>query len=347
VNRNMRSRGSKRHSCTAAVIGAMVCCIVAAQTHAMTFDFPGPSQPTADRREALTSHPLPVGPYRAGRIETLPTEGPMAQSAWRITAPRLTTLQLLAPLRDQLIEAGYRVLFECETAGCGGFDFRYGLDLLPEPDMHVDLGDFRYLAAERAGTDVEANGTDYLSLVVSQSADTGFVQITHIGSGAVLAPALTTPTKVPATATPDMPAPSDIPDIVAPAPPGPFGARLLSGGAVPLDDLVFPSGTAALADGDYASLAELAGWLKVNPAATVTVVGHTDTSGGLAGNTALSRQRAGSVRDRLIRDFGVPAAQITAEGVGYLAPRASNLTEEGRRQNRRVEVMLTSTQTVP
>jgi outer membrane protein OmpA-like peptidoglycan-associated protein len=76
----------------------------------------------------------------------------------------------------------------------------------------------------------------------------------------------------------------------------------------------------------------------------VAIVGHTDASGGLEANIALSRKRAQAVRNVLIEAFGVPAAQIQAEGVGYLSPRASNLTEAGRTQNRRVEVMLTSTQ---
>jgi outer membrane protein OmpA-like peptidoglycan-associated protein len=42
--------------------------------------------------------------------------------------------------------------------------------------------------------------------------------------------------------------------------------------------------------------------------------------------------------------LGVPAAQMGAEGVGYLAPRAASLTPEGQAANRRVEVVLTSTQ---
>jgi outer membrane protein OmpA-like peptidoglycan-associated protein len=45
----------------------------------------------------------------------------------------------------------------------------------------------------------------------------------------------------------------------------------------------------------------------------------------------------------LLTVYGIPAEQVRAEGVGYLAPRASNLTDEGRKKNRRVEVMLTST----
>jgi OOP family OmpA-OmpF porin len=39
----------------------------------------------------------------------------------------------------------------------------------------------------------------------------------------------------------------------------------------------------------------------------------------------------------------VPPAQVEAQGVGYLSPRDTNLTDEGRTRNRRVEVILTST----
>jgi len=74
----------------------------------------------------------------------------------------------------------------------------------------------------------------------------------------------------------------------------------------------------------------------------VVLVGHTDASGALAPNIALSRARAQAVRAALVA-LGAKADQIGAEGAGYLAPRATNLTPEGRAQNRRVEVMLTPT----
>ena len=114
-----------------------------------------------------------------------------------------------------------------------------------------------------------------------------------------------------------------------------------------LEDLVFASGSSALAAGEYASLQGLAAWLRENPALTVALVGHTDASGGLEGNIALSRKRADAVRQYLIGAENIPAAQVEAQGVGYLSPRASNLDEAGREKNRRVEVMLTSTQVSP
>jgi OOP family OmpA-OmpF porin len=121
-------------------------------------------------------------------------------------------------------------------------------------------------------------------------------------------------------------------------------AGLLTGGAVVLEGLDFGTGAADLTDGSYASLAALAEWLKANPDKTVALVGHTDASGGLDGNIVISKRRAASVRTRLMQAYGIPSAQIEAQGVGYLAPIASNLTEEGRQKNRRVEAILTSTQ---
>ena len=125
-------------------------------------------------------------------------------------------------------------------------------------------------------------------------------------------------------------------------PPG-LSAALQANGFAVLEDLVFTSESAEIGPGPFETLAALAEFLKQDPARSVALVGHTDTAGGLAGNITLSRARAASVRERLIADYAVPATQITAEGVGYLAPRASNLTEEGRARNRRVEVILTPT----
>src|SRR5690606_60465 len=120
--------------------------------------------------------------------------------------------------------------------------------------------------------------------------------------------------------------------------PGSLLSGLTETGRAPLDDLLFQTGSSALEDGDFPSLAALAAFLAENPAQAVTLVGHTDAAGGLAGNIALSRRRAEAVRTTLVRDHGVKAAQLMAEGVGYLAPRASNTTDDGRRANRRVEV---------
>ena len=305
----------------------------------LPLDLPAPFEVTASRREPMTSLQMPVGPYDGAEAATASAEGPLEQTAWRTGTPGLSTLQLLAPLRAQITAAGFALIYECETEVCGGFDFRYGHRLLPEPDMHVDLSDFRYLAARRDGP----QGTEFASLMVSRSTDHGFVQLTRIGGAAQALPETAASTPAPANPSP-APAPLP-PQPVTPGTPtenGDIAARLASGLSLALEDLVFPSGSQALAAGDYASLAALADWLLAHPAAKVALIGHSDASGGLAANIALSRQRAQSVRQRLIDGFAIPPGQIAAEGVGYLAPRDSNFSPEGKQRNRRVEVMLTA-----
>ncbi len=312
---------------------ALILLMAVCPAFSMSLEFPWQATPTVSRSEALTSYGLPLGPWGDDGVPVRRIEGARTDRAWRIAAPGLTTLELLAPLREQVVAQGYQVIWECETRACGGFDFRFAIDVLNEPDMHVDLGDFRFLAAERAGLD----GPVAISLLVSRSGDTGFVQMIAIGGPApsIVAPVVADPGEVPAISA--ITQPGGIAE-------GSIGRQLETGGAVALDDLTFESGSARLGPGGFPSLEALAAYLKANPERTVALVGHTDASGPLAVNIALSTARAASVRERLIRDHGIPQDRVEAEGVGYLAPRATNLTEEGRARNRRVEVILISTQ---
>ena len=308
------------------------------------------------RADAPADYAFPIAPFDGTALPSRLVTGALDQRAYRLDGWHGNTLALIRPLQDQLEQAGYRVIFACATTQCGGFDFRFAMDVLPEPQMHVDLGDFRYLVAERGTGEVA-------SLLVSAALDQGFVQITSVTPGAVAAaveplpPILpktlpeTLPETLPQTAPVHDPAAAPPPDPATASPQAPnraipptdLATQIEQSGSAPLDDLVFASGSATLADGDYASLVALAAWLKAHPDLLVTLVGHTDARGSLADNIALSRQRAASVRDRLIENLGVDAGQFDAQGAGYLAPRASNQTTEGRQKNRRVEVMLTST----
>ncbi|NBZ88430.1 OmpA family protein [Rhodobacteraceae bacterium CYK-10] len=283
------------------------------------------------RGESPSSLRLPEGPFDEGMIPLREVEGTVEQRAYRLQG-RLTTLQLYEPLAAQIAAQGYATVFSCEADACGGFDFRYGMAVLPEPQMHVDLGDYRYLLAEKPG------GKEVIALLVSRTADQGFVQVSSvtpldakareaIRTGAVRAPAAGSGAPSAEEATQAAPA-------------GDFGAAFATRGAAVLEDLVFASGSGGLEPGDYPSLKALADWLIAHPDRKVTLVGHTDASGALAANVALSKKRAQSVRAALVA-LGASGPQIDAQGAGYLAPRADNDTPEGRAKNRRVEVMLT------
>ena len=70
---------------------------------------------------------------------------------------------------------------------------------------------------------------------------------------------------------------------------------------------------------------------------------HTDSTGNDAINNPLSRNRAQSVADYLNRQ-GVAANRMSVSGQGSRQPIASNNTDEGRAQNRRVEILITPNQ---
>lgn len=72
---------------------------------------------------------------------------------------------------------------------------------------------------------------------------------------------------------------------------------------------------------------------------TLRITGHTDNTGGRALNQTLSERRAGSVADYLATR-AVERSRMLVQGVGYDQPIADNNTEQGRRQNRRVELMI-------
>lgn len=292
--------------------------------------FPFPVVAVESMPPAPGRYDLPVGPWDGATVPTRALEGMVDRRAYRLDAAGRTLTEVLSPLRDQLVAAGFEVLLDCEARGCGGFDFRFRTDVLPEPGMHVDLAEFRFLSAVR--------GTEALGLLASRSANAAFVQVIAVGTAALPPPGEMTP----APAAPPGPD-GEGTDLAVPALPAPdpegLRARLEAGLPVALDDLVFGSGAAALEAGDYASLAALAEWLRADPARRILLVGHTDASGGLDANIALSRKRAEAVRQVLMMRHDVPPSQVSAEGAGPLAPRATNATEEGRQKNRRVEAV--------
>ncbi len=112
-----------------------------------------------------------------------------------------------------------------------------------------------------------------------------------------------------------------------------------SGDVVTLGDVLFASGQAQLVEGGRSSLEEVVDLLQTEPDKKIRVEGHTDSRGDAEANLQLSEQRAQAVREALI-SLGVSADRVTALGMGEDFPIASNEDEDGRAQNRRVDVIL-------
>jgi outer membrane protein OmpA-like peptidoglycan-associated protein len=106
-----------------------------------------------------------------------------------------------------------------------------------------------------------------------------------------------------------------------------------------LSDVLFDFDKASLKPGSSRSLASVARFLTENPNRMITIEGYTDNRGSDAYNRDLSQKRADAVRDFLVQN-GISADRISARGLGEDYPVASNDTEAGRQQNRRVQIII-------
>jgi outer membrane protein OmpA-like peptidoglycan-associated protein len=112
-----------------------------------------------------------------------------------------------------------------------------------------------------------------------------------------------------------------------------------SGVVVTLGDVLFESGQTELREEAMASLVEVVDLLQSEPTKKIRIEGHTDSTGEAATNLEISAARANAVFKALV-SLGVNAERVTTQGMGEDFPIASNDTEEGRAQNRRVDVIL-------
>ena len=104
-------------------------------------------------------------------------------------------------------------------------------------------------------------------------------------------------------------------------------------------DISFDVGRAEIKPNLAPVLDRFAQTLNANPAATVRIIGHTDTQGSDAINDPLSVNRAASTRQYLA-SRGVSAARIAIDGRGSREPIADNASAAGRAKNRRVEIFV-------
>ena len=107
-------------------------------------------------------------------------------------------------------------------------------------------------------------------------------------------------------------------------------------------DILFAVDSATLQPTLVADLGDLARNLQRYPNSVVEVIGHTDWDGTAAYNLDLSQRRANAVRSVLL-NAGIPASRVAAIGRGEDQPIASNLTPEGKAQNRRVDIVIRPT----
>lgn len=306
---------------------ALVLCLTASNVSALDLAMPAGSALVADDVQEGGSYALPDGPFLDGYLSSRQVTGHLSRQAWHLFGEDHTTEQVIDPLRSQFQAAGFAILLDCDAKSCGGFDFRFATEVLPAPDMFIDLVDFRFISALKETT----GGVEAVSALVSNSDTQSYIQLIAVQPG-------------PSSPTLPLAKPADNPQVdpvsVNLTVPKDLAKALDVGGHVVLSDLEFETGSSNLSEGVFESLRSLATYLSDHPEHRIALVGHTDNVGSLDGNVALSQKRARAVKSRLVDALGVSADQIEAQGVGYLAPIASNQSETGRNANRRVEAVL-------
>lgn len=106
-----------------------------------------------------------------------------------------------------------------------------------------------------------------------------------------------------------------------------------------LDRVYFPLGESTILPTSFDQLDGLVSMMKENPKMTILIEGHTDNVGDPTQNKRLSLERAFNVREYLVNK-GIAGSRIQFKGYGDTKPIASNETDEGRQENRRVEFVI-------
>lgn len=110
-------------------------------------------------------------------------------------------------------------------------------------------------------------------------------------------------------------------------------------GSVVIYGITFDFDKSTIKPESKSTLDEIAKYLTDNPAISLYVVGHTDMKGSLEYNLRLSKARAKAVVDAMVNDYGIKSSRLSSDGVAFLSPKATNVSEEGRAMNRRTELV--------
>ena len=115
--------------------------------------------------------------------------------------------------------------------------------------------------------------------------------------------------------------------------------RIAKGNSITLNNLYFDYDSDKILPTSNAEIERLSLFLKRNKQVCIEIIGHTDNQGSKSYNLDLSQRRANALMNALIKK-GISADRLTSKGMGSTQPIATNDTEQGRAQNRRVEILI-------
>ena len=317
-NPKERMKLSIRHACLALAFLLMGSPGVLAQEedvsgskdHPLISRFPGSWIGEYSQKE-FDEYELILGKIKSEKGENIAErtqhlEGKVTHILYR-TPQNRSVLEVYRNYEMALTKAGFQTLYSCRDALCGEWANLYGLHF--DPSYNV-----RHLVAKLSRPEGDAYVTLHISV---QKGTEGFgfeyvldvIEIKPMEAGLVTVNAET------------------------------LAGDIARTGHVAVYGIYFDTGKAEVKAESEAALNEIAKLLRDNPKLKLHVVGHTDSVGELAMNMDLSRRRAEAVVQALTTKHKIAAARLRGDGVGPLAPVASNDSEEGRAKNRRVELV--------
>jgi OOP family OmpA-OmpF porin len=282
-------------------------CQAPVKDHPMVSRFPG-SEVVEHNLFDFDEYQMAIGAIadRNKFMKEIHLEGKVTEFMYS-TPETASTLEVERAYESALRNSGFQILYSCSGNTCFAPGFNYGYTDGSWGTWCTNCGQpMRYLAAKLS----RASGDVYVSLVVEKDhyeggTWLGIVEAKHMEDGLV---------RVNAAA---------------------MAHDLTETGHATL----YGIGKAVVKPESGPALAEIAKVLSAQPQMKLDVVGHTDNVGSTASNLVLSKHRAEAVLDALVAQYHVAEDRLYAAGLGPLAPVASNLSEEGRAKNRRVELV--------
>ncbi|MEM6423522.1 MAG: DUF4892 domain-containing protein, partial [Pseudomonadota bacterium] len=218
-------------------------------------------------QRAFDEYAFAEGPLKGDPADSFrPVEGATTRIAY-VVPTDASMAEVARNYEIALQEAGFEVVFECESRDCGGTGFAYEIERFPLPRMIVDVFNYRYIAARRSGEGPEI----YAALLFSLDTDkhvrvqTTIVETEEMAIRMVDAAAM--------------------------------ASEVAETGRVALYGIQFDLDEATIRPDSAPTLAEMAAFLTANPDLSVVIVGHTDNQGSMEYNLGLSARRAEAVRN--------------------------------------------------
>jgi len=267
---------------------------------------------------------IPLGPWtrdkkgRIGLSKSVRVEGKVTRILY-LTPKGTSTLQVIRSYERALKKKGFKTLFACSKNACGNFFKRAPTfaNELYEFTITGRMSNQRYISMKLSEQGKEV----YVSIYAfrHESPHNRFkkrvlVQVDVVESGELEENLIVSAKDI--------------------------EKGIKEEGHVALYGIYFDTDSHTIKPESEPTLKEIALYLKEHPDVKIFVVGHTDNRGTYRHNLDLSQRRAESVVEWLVKKGGVDRSRLIPVGVGPVAPVSTNLTEEGRAKNRRVELVL-------